>query len=132
MEYLLILAPAAFGLALWNALSLDRHYMAVHDRLREPEEAENAGEDYPYPARLTPGKSIPPGGSGQDQDLPEVPRWIRDWVDVMEGRTPGRLPEPGGGSAGDGTSSGAREELRAAIVYEFPAAGDGTIRDTGS
>ncbi len=115
MEYLLILAllvPVAFGLAIRNALSLDRHYTAAYDRQKEAEAAENAEKtrQTEISARLTPGKSIPHRGPGEDQDLPEVPQWIQDWTDVMEGR------EPAGGS---GSGSGNRP----ADVHEFPAGG---------
>ena len=126
----MILAPVAFGLAIRNALSLDRHYAAVHDRLRELEAAEAAAVGNPgqttFPARLTPGKSIPPRGPGQVQDLPEVPQWIRDWMDIMDGRPPARLP--GHRDESDGG------ELRAAVVYEFPVCpdADDRVRDTGS
>ncbi len=124
MEYLLILALlilAAFGLAIRNTLSLDQHYIDVNDRLKEAEAAENAekvGKEK-ITARLTPGKSIPRRGPGEDQDLPEVPQWIQDWTDVMEGRSP---------SGGSDYESGSQT----ADVQEFPAGGrDGSLRDAG-
>ncbi len=124
MEYLLILAllvPVAFGLAIRNALSLDRHYIAANDRLKEIEAAENAekaGKEK-ITARLTPGKSIPRRGPGEDQELPEVPQWIQDWTDVMEGRSP---------AVGSGSGSG----NQTAYVHEFPAGGrDVSLRDVG-
>lgn len=126
MEYLLILAPVAFVLAIRNALSLDRHYTAVYDRLREIEAAEmEKTRQGKFTAGLTPGKSIPRRGPGQDQDLPEEPQWIRDWMDVMEGRAPEVLCESGskdesGDETGDGASANTPGELRAAIVYRFP------------
>ena len=119
MEYLLILAllvPVAFGLAIRNALSLDRHYAAAYDRQKEAEAAEK-NRQAEISARLTPGKSIPRRGPEEDQELPEVPQWIQEWTDIMEGRKP----------AGDSESGN-----RPADVHEFPAGGrDGSLRNAG-
>ncbi len=118
MEYLLILAlliPVAFGLAIRNALSLDHHYTAVYDRQKEAEAAEKA-QQTEISARLTPGKSIRRRGPGEDRELPEVPQWIQDWTDVMEGRNPA-----GGSGSGSGNQT--------ADVHKFPAGGrDGSLR----